>query len=226
MSDLINSPYNLLPRQSINDLVPEHLEDLYKDIIKLDCINTKININGEDSIYVESARYVEYIQGDGISYIDTGIYPNPQWKHEMILTDIKTISDECYFGTSGQGGLQVQRNSNSTAFNIRYNDDRYIGSTISSSNKITFDKNLLYIDDSLIKTFTESSSTTPYQDTMLILSCKWNNKIDIKSNAKLYSFKMWDENGTLQFDGRPCLVNEKYPALYDEVSKKFFFPQS
>lgn len=213
----------------IKELVPEHLDDLYKDTIKLDCNNQKITINGNESIYVKSAKYVEYIQGDGSHYIDTGIYANPQWKYEIVFMDETKDNYENYFGSSVSNyNIGVNRRQNTDVLNINYagvSGAVVCSITTTKSYKLCIDKNKVYLDDVLINSATESSDTTSFTQTILIFSQWVSSNVSSASNFKLYSFKMWDENGTLQFNGCPCLVNEKYPCLYDEVSKKFFFPK-
>ena len=108
--------------------------------------------------------------------------------------------------------------------NANYNHD--VG-TDASIYTVTIDKNKCYVNGELKCTATETSDATQFTKGIRLFKT-FQSRTDIYrvSVGKLYSFKMWDENGTLQFDGRPCLVNEKYPCMYDEVSKKFFFPQS
>lgn len=230
---LSNSDFNLnnlgitLTQADIQELVPEHLEDLYKDTIKLNCNDTKVTINDNETIYVESARYVEYIQGDGTNYIDIDIYANPQWKYELT----RSGTDTAYGVVFDSGDYTRFRISSAYQSTLMYNAKEFTYdhnlNTDTSIYTVTIDKNKCYENGELKATITETNDTTQFTKGVRLFRT-FQSRTDIYrvSVGKLYSFKMWDENGTLQFDGRPCLVNEKYPCIYDEVSKKFFFPQS
>ena len=231
---LSNSNFNLnnlgitFTQADIQKLVPEHLDDLYKDTIKLNHKDTKVTINNNETTYVESARYVEYIEGDGTNYIDTRIYANPQWKYEAVF-DINVKGG--YYNLFGSDNTEFRLFLNSggnrsiiSYNNVDYNQDEY---TVGEKIKVVMDKNQYYVNDELKSTVAENTSTTAFRYSTWIFKARFVGRDNEKPcKMKLYSFKMWDENGTLQFDGRPCLVNEKYPCMYDEVSKKFFFPQS
>ena len=227
-ADYIVTNLGTIPREEdIHELVPEHLEDLYKDTIKLNCNDTKVTINDNETVYVESARYVEYIQGDGTNYIDIDIYANPQWKYELTRSGTDT-SYGVVFDAGDFTRFRISDRYQSTLIynntNANYNHD--VG-TDASIYTVTIDKNKCYVNGELKCTATETSDATQFTKGIRLFKT-FQSRTDIYrvSVGKLYSFKMWDENGTLQFDGRPCLVNEKYPCMYDEVSKKFFFPQS
>ena len=216
-----------LTQEDIKELVPEHLDDLYKDTIKLNYNDTKVTINDNETVYVESARYVEYIQGDGTNYIDINIYANPQWKYELIRSGTDTAYG-VVFDSGDFTRFRISDRYQSTLIynnaNTNYNHD--VG-TDTSIYTVTIDKNKCYVNGELKCTATETSDATRFtKGVRLFKTFQTRTDIYRVSVGKLYSFKMWDGDGTLQFDGRPCLVNEKYPCIYDEVSKKFFFPQS
>ena len=198
----------------------------------MDKINRKYYYNqgtGQFATREQNYKRISYLQGDGASYINTGIYANPQWKYEMVFMDETIDNYENYFGSDVSScNIGVNRRLSADYLNINYAG--VTGAVVcnistTKSYKLCIDKNTVYLDDALINSATELSDTTPFTRTILIFSQWVASNVGSASDFKLYSFKMWDENGTLQFDGIPVLDQDNIPCMYDLVTETFFYNQ-
>ena len=225
VTDLINTDVKLLPQQSINGLIPEHLDDLYKDSIKINTKTDKININGKEAVDIYSARYVEYIQATSTDTLSIGQFTvNTSTRVEIKCSSTLGVGifnlgsyDRDYLSLTRiyQGSYRAVFCS--TVAQKWYNtelDD--IKSIIINSSGLSVDGNVQEYEKTPKKDFSITANVTLFDKSHLN---------DTGGSARIYYFKYYDGD-TLKFDGRPCLINEKYPALYDEVSKKFFLPKS
>ena len=86
--DLINSNYVLLPRQSINDLVPEHLYDLL--VNKLTIVNKTGTLNDTYSATTNCA-VGNFIIGSYSYYSTTEFYPGTCRMYKAILNGVEII---------------------------------------------------------------------------------------------------------------------------------------
>ena len=64
-----------------------------------------------------------------------------------------------------------------------------------------------------------TDSIDTFNKSTLIFGSYYNNELDTIGTFKLYSFKMWDENDVLVFDGIP-IIEGGIPYLYDRVSNR------
>ena len=171
---------------------------------------------------------VEYLQGDGASWIDTGIYANHQYKYEIVLMDSTIQRYENYFGANkNEGRLERHLDQNALTFN-------YFNRAVNTSNDtfltdtkyiVTLDKRHIYIDNVLQKSGDTTDSIDPYTYTTTLFAGRYDGNIQTIADMKLYSFKMWNENGELVFDGIPVLDNEGTPCIYDKISEQYLYNQ-
>ena len=196
------------------------------------CLMDKINKkyyydkNGKGFGCEESYKPVSYLQGDGNSWIDTGILGNLQYKYEMIVEDNTTDNYENFFGSHiGANDLCICRRIEGKEINFSYNGTIFAGFALpTSKSTIYIDKNKLYINNSLVQTATETTQTTCH-NTISIYTIRNGSTINSMSNIKVYSFKMWNENSELILDLIPVLDKNNTPCMYDKVSKQFFYNQ-
>ena len=168
-------------------------------------------------------RYVEYLQGDSNSYIDTGIYANAQYKYELQFEDTSINNYENLFGSSIRE-FCLQRRVSESRFEVNYmrTNSGAIGTYPTTKTIILVDKNKIYCNNTLIKEFDVNNNTTAFSNTTYLFD---RNPLDVRSNAKVYYFKMWNENNELVLDFRPCLDDNNIPCMYDEVSGEYFYNQ-
>lgn len=184
-----------------------------------------MKIEGDSEGAESGVNYVDYLEGDRASWIDTGIVGNNKYKYELVFMDTTATSYENYFGVynnSTKANLSIQRMSNDLGFNVNY-DKLYKwveGATIGDKMTIYVDANKIYKNGTLIQTMTEPTETISYGVSTYLFD---RNPHDVYSDMKCYSFKTWNENNALVQDLRPCLDTEGVPCMYDEVSKKYLY---
>ena len=169
---------------------------------------------------------VGYLQGDGNGYIDTGIYANPQYSYEVTMSLNPDNGYDLYnwgkvFG-NGAGNVLGQKGSSVTNGFYFYLQGNEIGSLPYNNKKTTYTmKNGIITNGTDVVTYEVPTSTTPFTETILLFRANtpphcWE---------RIHSFKMWNENNELVFDGIPVLDNEGTPCLYDLVTETFFYNQ-
>ena len=181
-----------------------------------------MSIQGDTQGTVEGVNYVDYIQGDRNSYIDTEIVGNNMYKYELVFEDSTCTYYENFFGAKG---LKVQRRIDVERFDILYNKKSYEsvgGAVLNKKLKLYIDVNKVYINDILILEMNKPTELLSHEVRMYLFSF---NPKDVYSDMKCYSFKTWNENNTLVQDLRPCLDTKGVPCMYDKVSKKYFYNQ-
>ena len=208
--------------QEILDSITQQLIDLWskKLVIKYDEETMDLYIGFEDP---NAIAYVEYIENISESYIDTGLYANYNWKYEIVVEDNAFSQYENYFGTN-EANMRLLRNNYEDSLLFCYGIVNTYSCAITGK-KVTIcvDKNKLYIDNELIATRPENTSTTSFDRTLLLFQARYQNALDKYGVFKCYSFKAWNEDDVLVLDLRPCLDNLSVPCMYDKVSKKYFY---
>ena len=169
---------------------------------------------------------LDYIESDGDQYIDLGFKAN-QDTRAIIKAQ---ATDEGTFQTGYR--LFGARNSASrrgffisTSSNKLYFDYDNQGSTISTflmdNNLHTYDfnKNNVYVDETLIKTFNYTEFTNQYN---LNLFGGNSGGTIVSKSWKIYSFKLYD-NDVLIRDLIPCYRNsDNEVGMYDKVNNEFY----
>lgn len=176
---------------------------------------------------------VEYIQSNGTQYIDTWVYVNPDYTIEM---KFEVTSDERYntfFGTRTNwqqryiwrtenvrnGIFFIQRNKS-------YTDNSY------ESYEWNFNVNQiytlkmnqeLYIDWSLEKTFSASTSSTLFDNPIYLFALDSDWAALDGFYWKIYYCKLWDDSNNLIRDFVPCYrKSDSVIWLYDLVNNQFY----
>lgn len=172
--------------------------------------------------------YVEYIQGDGRSWIDTGIVPNLSMSFYCDFT-LDTFSTTV-FGAGGLiAGYGVYQSANRVYYGgsenlslkeLKYGD-RYINLLTPKGYEVTD-----ITDGRSAKgnySFTPSGETSRHV-ILFAESRKVDGVIQNIGTQKIYEFKILNGN-VLIMHLKPCLDTEGIPCMYDEVSKKYFYNQ-
>ena len=208
--------------KEILDMITQSLMDLWsqKLVIQYDeeTMDLYIGLTEPDTI-----AYVEYIENTFESYIDTGLYANYNWKYEIVVEDNVYNQYENYFGTNSTNMRLLRGNSEGVLLFGYGSESTYNYAITGKKVTICVDRNKLYIDNELIVTRPENTSTTLFDRTLLLFQARYNNALDKYGVFKCYSFKAWNENDVLVLDFRPCLDTQGIPCMYDEVSKRYFY---
>ena len=185
-----------------------------------------MKIEGDSEGVESGVNYVDYLIGDGASYIDTGIVGNNKYKYEIVFEDYTINYYENYFGiySNDHHSLTVQRRTNVDAFDIKYNKlyQWISGYSKGERVKLYINTNKVYKNDELVLIMDEPTETISHPGKMFLFD---RNPHDVCSNMRCYSFKTWNENNNLIQDLRPCLDTEGIPCMHDEVSKRYFYNQ-
>ena len=169
---------------------------------------------------------VEYLQSTGTQYIDTGFIPNQDTR---VVMKLKLSS----VGTGGFAICGARQNSTSKAYSLQrmatgqwgggYGDTTSGSSTAVDTNIhiLTKDKNVLYLDDTAIKT--DNSATFICPVSMHIFGLNNNGTASISSvGMSFWYFKVYD-NGVLVRDFIPCLDPTGTPCMFDLVEQKAYY---
>ena len=175
--------------------------------------------------------FLEYIQTDGNSYIDTEYCANGN-------TVIEYTWETTQKPTSTAGGLLGSRVSTDkeeylvfqySNLNLRLDFGRYSEPipmySISLNTKYTMKAGTgeIYINGELVKSYVPKTGQT--KNSMYLGNFNNNGTPYTTGTAqKIYGFKAY-ENNVLLHDFRPCIAPNGQVAMYDEVNKKYFYNQ-
>lgn len=174
---------------------------------------------GDTSTYTD----VEYIEGSGTQYIDTGVVPTLTTKIEFVA-DIPFSEQWAHlFGTNNF--MKLQWNNSSSVYVIKKNGT---GSVELTSGKHTFvmdmtdTTNSITIDGTNYTTTIGNVDSTTYP---LLLLSGYSNQGAVETDycgvGKVYSCKIW-ENGTLVRDMKPVVSSDREYGLLDTVNNVFY----
>lgn len=175
--------------------------------------------------------FLEYVEFDGKSYIDTGYYPNEQTYAEYTF--------EVYGASNYQGlfGSRKDQTAEGYVFDVFIRNANYlridwgahIGNEFTSyslNTKYTMKAGLgeVYLDDTLVKTYTVlATGTSPYSIYLGNINDA-GKPYTSGSLQKVYGFKAYENNALLQ-DLRPALDPRGVVCFYDTVSGQYFYNQ-
>ena len=215
-------------------LYPSNTETVLKNAYIGEYDVSKIYMRTNEVRLPAEYQEVEYIQSNGTQYIDTWVYVNPDYTIEM---KFEVTSDERYntfFGTRTnwqQRYVWRTENVRNGVFFIQrsksYTDNSY------ESYEWNFNVNQiytlkmnqeLYIDWSLEKTFSASTSSTPFDTPLALFALRY----DLTTAWdffywKIYYCKLWDDSNNLIRDFVPCYrKSDSVIWMYDLVNDTFY----
>ena len=172
---------------------------------------------------------VEWIKADLNSWINTRIKPKYD-ETRVIFDGYETASRSLfgaksrYFGVTGvSSGQKIRFDYNNSVYTSDY--------TFTERHKWELNKNTAYVDGTLVKTFTSSSTQDALN--MYLFARNYNNTGDDTSNGYCYSCKIYT-NDTLVRDFVPCYSKEVVTdvdgntqpsgtiGMYDLVNNAFY----
>lgn len=168
---------------------------------------------------------VDYIESSGTQYIDTGFIPNSNTKYDVDIAFLNYNANQYVIGayTSVRNNIYINANGYiSAGYGSNY---KVTGSkkTLNTKQNIKLDKNLLYINNELIWTFSEETFNNAVNS--YLLARNYNETTDYFATMKLYSCKIYDNN-TLVRDFIPCFRDsDEEVGLYDLVNNVFYTNQ-
>lgn len=182
--------------------------------------------NGMGEVLPNGYKQLEYIQSSGTQYIDTGVYGSNKLSVEI---DFQPTTSPTY-----DNNIAIIGSWASTPYSIRYytqglyffyGSDQTDASTGNSAlietkrHKIKTDKNKLYLDGTLIKTYTENTFTT--ESNLAIFGQRGSSATSRLSSAKLYNCKIYDGDKLIR-NFVPCTNSSDVAGLYDTVNDVFY----
>lgn len=186
-----------------------------------------MKIEGDSEGVESGVDYVDYLEGDGASYIDTKTVLQNGYSVEvdyMIKSDALNNTIMIYgagsptgyaYDNQGGYGLGVEK-----TYSYIQTRDAGSGIFVNSYTKTKITQNT---KNNFKYTFTNiSSQRNPY-----LFANNYGNTADNISckGLLIYSFKAYDTSDNLVLDLRPCLNTEGVPCMYDEVSKRYLYNQ-
>ena len=174
---------------------------------------------------------VEYIENSWTQYINTGVYPNPDYTTEVKFQNVSFSTFNSFFWCRDWSNSRYYARNDiydyvwvnrSYSTNSWY--EKYTASTPKDYNVHTFKLSRdLYIDWTLVKTFsaTQSSTAFPYSIYLFCISSEWT-AADFMM-WKIFYCKIWNDSGTLIRDMIPCYrKSDSVIWMYDLVNGVFY----
>lgn len=205
---------------------PIFAEETVQDSSNLHTISDGVFL---DSYFYDNYVLLPYLQSKGYEYIDTDYIASDHLRVDITLSDI--VSNGFLFGSSNvnQGyifGIEYKSDLNNYLY--FYTQNYSYPLLINPYQLVTFsmDRNLIYQNNNLIKTFSDTSFSINGFD-IFIFGRSYTSSIANRSNYKLYKFSIYDYSLN---DGNGEYVRYYYPAkskasgtigLYDAVNKTF-----
>ena len=217
--------------------------EIYSDTI---IINASYEYNMEVYYTVpEAYQAVEYLQSSGKQYIVTSIPANTansgtidfmstslkQWAY-IYGASSTTRGDPGGFGFSTAFGA-------STPYNYGWvYDSKYNSTSVNADINVRHTAGFHYLSNNIEYTLDGEIITTSYTEetytittnSIYLFAMNYNNKTisdGMKVNARVYSFKLYNNNGDKILDCRPCYrKSDSVAGMWDRVSKTFLTNQS
>lgn len=185
-----------------------------------------MKIEGDSEGVESGVNYVDYLIGDGASWINTNTVVATGYKISIDYRVINNSSDGVFYGVGMSKGFSYDSSYGTTvgllysSIKIRDNGSGY-ANTYYKSVSITLEK-----DCNLTRTLVKVSNPKS-------LYLFANNNIGnsqkaegiANSNIFIGKFKIFDTSDNLVLDLRPCLDTQGVPCMYDEVSKTYLYNQ-
>lgn len=161
---------------------------------------------------------VEYIQGTGSQYIDTGIVPTVDSSFEIILSNVNPLGGERAIFSAGvyAGGNYLMTQDTNNSLTWYYPGKVYITADHISKHKIEIYRGSITLDDVVITTNTGTTGQSFGNVTIFNVA---NGRF---SSFKLYGFKIY-ESGVPVFDAVPVIDPNGVACLWDYVSGAFVY---
>lgn len=172
-------------------------------------------------------NYVNYLQSSGTQYFDADFKPNQDTRVVMCAEYIpqSNTTDYPIFGArlaSGSVDFSLWNVDNSNTWQSGYGNEKTRADSEDVTVKRVYDKNknLFYVDDTLLVTHTVASFQSDYS--LFLFACNNAGTVSSEAFIKLYYCQVYD-NEALVRDFWPCYDPDGVACLYDKVSKAYFY---
>lgn len=185
-----------------------------------------VKVNIFKKLLPEAYQQVEYIEGTGTQYIDTGVKISSdktyhvEYDVQLTKTSRRQLigfggGSNQYWGVATNGYYEVDTNTSSA---IPAGGRDYVEWDYDYANKIAS----LTINSTSTQSTNHTNFTNPFLQYLLIYCIKINNQYAYYASAKLYSNKVYEE-GVLVRNFIPCYrKSDGEIGLYDLVGKSFY----
>lgn len=184
----------------------------------------QVSVPTDDYPVPEGYTELEYIQGVGAQYIDTGFQPNQDTRAVCDFELMTTPSSQAVmFGerpTWGQGQFLLTYTGGTFRSDYGTQNTSFPAS-IQAVGRHTIDKNksVSTLDGTIVSAIAETFSS---DRSIYICALHDNSTAHLFSMMRVYSFKLYD-NGTLVRDLVPCKVDASGAVgMWDKVSQTFY----
>ena len=199
-----------------------------------------MKIEGDlEGVKADEINYVDYLESDGASWIDTGIMTNENTQIEVTCQLVARENYRSWFGsdkisagwqvTDGNGVFRLQGNAVTVVGELRTN---LYGKKVwkMDTSKVVIGEKIFFVNidgvDKAEGTITKNENSTK---TLKLFASHVEGDVirsDIEYSIKgrIYDFKV-HMDGQLKMHLKPCLDTEGIPCMYDEVSKQYFYNQ-
>ena len=184
-----------------------------------------------DKLVYQSGKpiFLEYIETDGNSYIDTGYCPNENTyvEYDFEVITRPTVNFAGLFGVREEvatypynifvNGLRLRLDFG------KYVDDLTYPYTLNTRYLMKAGLGEIYLNEELVKTYNPVIKQLQYS--MFLGNFNHDGtRYNTGTAQKIYGFKVY-ENNVLLHDFRPCLAPNGQIGMYDTVTKKYFYNQ-
>lgn len=173
--------------------------------------------------YVE----LEYIEGTGTQYINTGFKPNNNTRAIVKLSGAPRTKEQQLFGSRGSSSSSDRFLFTTAGDTVSYRTDFYnnnVAVNISYSFDTPFvvekNKNQTFINGTLVATNTSGTFSSNYP--MFLLAGNSGGTPSIAKSGTRFFYAQFYNNGSLERSFIPCKNPEGTIGLYDTVEKKFY----
>ena len=179
-------------------------------------------------------QVVEYLESDGLSYIDTEVLSHSNMCAELQFEFTEIPNDGGIIGTKYSGKnrerlyfyhyFQGPKLGYGNYFGSEFNTQ--IGETYHVKTRLDVGNQYMYINENLIY----QGQNTTYINTRLnfyIFNLNTAGKEDGKyfTKAKLYFCKIWDNDDLIRYFIPVYRIEDNIPGLYDIINQKFYINQ-
>lgn len=204
----------------IRDFVPA-MRNSDGTIGLFDVVNNVFYTNAGSGSFLCNYSWLNYIEGTGVQYINTGIAENAAHGVEMecLVTGMATNWQSLLSGTLDNFTIgSVDANKNSFYLRLRTTEVcRPSGMYSDQKNTISIKNGAVYLNGSHVGTYTHGALSTA-TGALYIFA---NNALSRYGKMRLYGLKIYDANGNVSRDFIPCKYGNSI-GLFDNVTQAFY----
>lgn len=182
-----------------------------------------MKIDGDSEGVSSGVDYVDYLQSDGNSWIDTEVFIATRYRVEVEIVKLKHVGST-YIPICGVGTpIYYSYGRDYADFGIGLIYSRL--ALKDESNGYVETKTEVPLNVRTTIKYTAKNVTSKHSLPLFTHGVTLNENFytdgNLSSYARIYSFRIFDESNRLVQDLRPCLDTKGVPCMYDEVSKRY-----